>query len=235
MAQWYKHNRELFRKEREALASLSPLMMLSVVGPGFRINPVLETRAERAVAHGTYTLKTPIPGEDVDFGIVLWFPGNYPRSPPIMFCNDAKLPVNTINRHILKDGQACLEVWPEIKRRWTVGPHLTSFLSTLVDPFLAWQVYFDAFGEPPEWGERAHGRAGIIQYYANLLGISEEDNVLGFMKLVSRKNRPKGHEPCPCNSGSKLRHCHRESIYQVRDKLFWEDVHHDVKILEKNR
>ncbi len=224
MRQWYQNNRRLFRKEREALAVYSPLMMLSVVGPGFQVSPTLVTKFECAVAHGTHILNTPGIEPDVEYNITLWFPDDYPNSFPIMFCIDDKLPIEMLDRHILSDGQACLEVGPEIRRRWPKGSSITDFIEKLVNPFLAWQVYYDAFGKPPAWGERAHGITGIIDYYAELLGIDEDSNVLGFMELLSRKNQPKGHEPCPCGSCLKLRDCHREELNRAREKTFWADV-----------
>lgn len=234
MSRWHRHNRRLFRKERRALADACPLMMLSVVGPGFPINPVLMTGVECVIAHGTYVLKAPTGHDDVEYSFTLWLPGNYPKSPPIMFCNDAKLPLSVLDRHILSDGQACLELRPEIRRRWPPGSNLVDFLVNLVEPFLSWQTYYDAFGEPPEWGERAHGKESILDYYTKLLGIAKNENLPGFMKLLTRKNRPKGHELCPCNSGLKIRHCHRDSIYNAHQQLFREDIIDDYKTIEKN-
>lgn len=234
MSQWYQHNHRLFRQERKALAASRPLMMLSVVGPGFQISPNAVTATECAIAHGTYILKAPNSRDEIEYSINLLLPKNYPKSPPIMFCNDPKLPIDTIDRHILRHGQACLEVRPEIKRRWPPRAGIVDFLVNLVEPFLAWQAYYDAFGEPPEWGERAHGMDGIIGYYADLLGVPKDTNLLGFIKLLTRKNRPKGHEPCPCNSGLKLRHCHRDSIYKVWEELCQEEIKNDLATIEKS-
>lgn len=185
MAQWYRHNRRLFRDERDALAAACPLMMLSVVGPGFPLNSVAKTNIECAVAHGTHIINSPNPQAEVEYSIALWLPETYPKTPPIMFCNDPKLPINVIDRHILRYGQACLEVQPEIRRRWPPGSTLLDFLKNLDEPFLAWQTYYQSFGNPPQWGERAHGIKGIIEYYASTLGVSRRDNIKGFMEDVS--------------------------------------------------
>jgi len=233
MAQWYRNNRRLFRDERTALAEMCPMMMLSVVGPEFRINTMLATKTECAVAHGTYTLSAPDVHEEIEYGITLWLPGNYPKSPPVMLCNDPKLPINTLDRHILKEGQACLEVWPEIKKRWPPGSNVADFIFKLVDPFLAWQAYYDAFGEPPEWGERAHGKEGIIRYYADFLGRPADENIHSFMKLLARKNQPKGHEICPCGSGEKLRNCHQNFLNRKRKLIPPDDVLKDLNRITK--
>jgi ubiquitin-protein ligase len=217
--QWYRNNQRLFREERAALAEACPLMMLSIVGPGFRINPVAVTKTECAVAQGSYGLCDPNNQDNIEYGIVMGLPSNYPKSPPVMFCNDPKLPIDVIDRHILENGQACLEVQTEIKRRWPPGSNLIDFITNLVEPFLAWQVYYDAFGKAPEWGDRSHGVEGILEYYAELLGRRVDKTTIKFMKLLARKKHPKGHEICPCGSGKKLRHCHHMLLHELRDKI----------------
>ncbi len=92
----------------------------------------------------------------------------------------------------------------------------------------------DAFGKPPEWGERAHGKDSILKYYAELLGIAADSNILGFMKLLARKNPPKGHEICPCGSGEKLRKCHGVLINEKRMILDPCYVAKDVVLVEMN-
>jgi hypothetical protein len=214
MKQWYQRNHLHFKKERDALAESCPLMMLSVVGPGFHVSPVSTIKAECAVAHGTYVLNRSNSHDEIGYGIVLVLPANYPNSPPIMFCNDPKLPIDTL------------------KRRWRKGSNLVDFLSNLVDPFLAWQLYYDAFGKPPEWGERPHGIQGIINYYGELIGRRADDTIIGFMKLLSRKNLPKGHEYCPCGSGKRIRHCHQKLIINLREKISWLDVAEDLAAIQ---
>ncbi|MBT3256935.1 MAG: hypothetical protein HN366_10815 [Deltaproteobacteria bacterium] len=233
MAQWYQHNHRLLREERSALADACPLMMLSVLGPEFSINSSLMTKTECAVAHGVYIRSAPDVHGEVEYGITLWLPEKYPKLPPILFCNDPKLPSNNIDRHILKNGQACLEVFPEINRRWPQGSNLVDFLDRLVEPFLAWQAYYDAFGEPPEWGERAHGKKGIVEYYADLIGEPADETIIGFMKLMARKNQPKGHEICPCGSGKKLRNCHYKTLECGRKLIAPNDVLKDLMQLKK--
>ena len=105
----------------------------------------------------------------------------------------------------------------------------------MVAPFLAWQAYFDAFHKPPSWGERPHFGKGIHEFYAELLGIPNEADIIGFMKLLARKNQPKGHELCPCNSGNRLRNCHRELIIRARQQVDWWDVQQDLQDIYNNK
>jgi hypothetical protein len=231
MGQWYQSNRKLFREERKALASAFPLLRLVVVGPGFRINSVCRLKLECAIVHGIYNLQIPDSCRQIEYGIVLVLPSNYPKRPPEMFSNDPKLPIDNIDRHIMSDGRACLGVQAEISMRWSPGSTIVNFLNSLVAPFLAWQAYYDVQRKAPPWGERSHFARGILEFYAELLGMPVDSSVVGFTRLLARKNRPKGHEPCPCNSGRRLRNCHRDLLYEIRERVAWQDAARDLEIL----
>lgn len=233
MAQWYESNRKMYREERKELASACPLLRLSVVEPGFRVNSACCLKQECAVVYGTYSLQIPDTRRQIDYGIILVLPRNYPKLPPVMYCNDPKLPINNIDRHIMKYGRACLAVQAEISKRWPPGSKIVDFIDNLVAPFLAWQAYYDAYQKPPPWGERAHYGLGILEFYAELLDRPVDSFIEGFMLLLARKNRPKGHEPCPCNSGRKLRNCHRDLVYDARQQVAWRNANSDLAVLAR--
>ena len=214
MRQWYESNRKLFREEMKILASACPLMRLEVVGPGFKINSKYSLEYDSAIAHGTFTLQIPDSFRQLEYGIVLVLPKNYPKRPPVMFCNDPKLPIGDIDRHIMTDGRACLGVQADIGMRWSPDSTIVGFLDNLGAPFLAWQAYYEVHQKPPPWGERSHFSQGILEFYAEFLDRPPDSTVVRFMRLLARKNCPKGHEPCPCASGKPLRQCdsHRELI-----------------------
>lgn len=231
MTQWYENNHRRFREEKKALASSCPLMRLAVVGPRFRINSVIRLKRECAVAHGTYILKIPDSNRQIEYGIVLVLLDNFPKIPPIMFCNDPKLPIGEIDRHIMGDGRACIGVQAEIGMRWKTGSTIVDFLEKLAAPFLVWQVYFDAYKKPPTWGERSHFKQGIFEFYSELLTRAIDSTIVDFMRLLARKNLPKGHEYCPCGSREKLRNCHIDLVYNSRKRISWEDVKQDLAVL----
>lgn len=231
MGQWFEINPKLFHKERETLFSSCPLLRLAVVGPGFKINKVCKLEFDCAVVHGTYNLPIPDSDREIEYGIVLVLPPDYPRAIPGLFCNDPKLPIDNLDRHILSNGIACLGVHAEMRMHWPPGSTIVNFLDNLVAPFLAWQAYYDAFQEPPSWGGRPHFGDGIREFYAELFNISTNPDVIGLMKLLVRKNPPGGHEPCPCSSGKPLRKCHKDQVYQLREKVLCEDVKIDLDIL----
>jgi len=149
-----------------------------------------------------------------------------------MYINDRKLPRN-IDRHILSDGQACLGINAQIRRIWDSSRGIVAFLEQFVAPFFAWQAYYDAFQKPPPWGERQHGKAGILEFYAEVLGIPAGPSIIGFVDLLARKNGPEGHELCPCGEGKRLRDCHRHAVSGARERVLWEDARRDLLVLKE--
>jgi hypothetical protein len=236
MIPWFKSNRKLFREERAALASAAPLLGMVIVGPSFRLNSKLVMKQESVVIRGTYGISMPDSAQQIEYGIAILMPNKYPKQLPHLFCNDPKLPIGVIDRHIMIDGSACLGVYADIMTRWSLKPSIVNFLENFVAPFLVWQAYYDAHQKPPFWGERSHFAEGVIEYYAELLGINSRKTVVEFMRLLARKNRPKGHETCPCGSGEKLRNCHRELLYSTCEKVSSQHVAKDLNaVFRDNR
>ena len=231
MTPWYKSNQKLFREERAALAFIAPLLGMVIANPGFRLNSERLLKHESAVAFGTYGISVPDSAHQIEYRISILMPIKYPKDAPNLFCNDPNLPIGNIDRHIMKDGSACLGVYADIMMRWSLKPRIVNFLENFVAPFLVWQAYYDAHHKPPSWGQRSHFAEGIIEYYAELLGMNKCQSVVEFMKLLARKNRPKGHEICPCGSGEKLRNCHRELLYRTREKVAWQYVAKDLQTI----
>lgn len=233
VVQWYETNQKLFCQEKESVASKHPSLTLEILGPGTAINKYISLKTERAVAHGVYQLLIPSTDLKIGYSIALCLPDTYPRDVPVMFCNDPKLPLD-IDRHILNDGRACIGVAAEIKHKWTAAPNIVFFLDEFVAPFLAWQVYFDAYRCSPPWDQRSHGEKGISEFYAEILGLEMSANIDGFMGLLARKNTPGGHEFCPCGSGKRLRFCHRGAVSAAREKVNWQDVKMDLHLLKRS-
>jgi hypothetical protein len=204
-------------------------MGMFIAGPNYRLNRVSVLRQESVVVHGTYEIAIPDSNEQIEYGICILLPGKYPKNPPVLFCNDSKLPIGHIDRHIMTDGSACLGIYTDIMTRWSMRPDIVNFLDNFAASFLVWQVYYDAHQKPPSWGQRSHFSEGIIEYYAELLGLNKRQPIVEFMKLLARKNRPKGHERCPCGSGERLRNCHRQLLYSAREKVVWKYVVKDLQ------
>ncbi|MQA92470.1 MAG: hypothetical protein GEU90_19960 [Gemmatimonas sp.] len=90
-----------------------------------------------------------------------------------------------------------------------------------------WMGPSEAICQDKRWSsEGSSGRlvSGVTASWApsnstrELFGAHDDEQLRGFLALVS-SDRVKGHWICPCGSGRKLRHCHREQVDQVRDRL----------------
>ena len=228
---WYESNKKLFVEEQDSLTDRYPFLKLEIVPRGTRINKVCILKAEAAIVSGIHRLYIPESQRYLDYRIAIILPDNYPRSAPWMYCNDKKLPIGNIDRHIYGNGSACLGVNAEISQKWQSSPRIVLFLDDIVAPFLIWQAYYDEHGQPPPWGQRSHYAQGVLEFYAELLQIEVDSTVKDFINLLARKNQPKGHEMCPCGSGLRLRSCHFDLVQQVRKKIAWEDVRNDISLI----
>ena len=213
--------RALVARERSRLAVAFPSL-------------TLDTSQVPARVTGTMWLDT-----ELGFTIDLEIPGSYPRGIPKLWCNPLEIAWE-IDRHVYpnSNGLACLCVFSEYRKHWPPGSDLTDFLSTLVQPFLVGQAYYQAYGRWPPGNERSHGAEGIIEAYRDFLaplGAVTRPVIEDFANLLARRTHPKGHESCPCGSGKKLRHCHRSFLMTLRRMIDPEHARQDCMMLALDR
>lgn len=170
---------------------------------------------------------------EIAYTIRLSLSAIYPREAPILHCHPREIPWE-LDRHVLPNsGTACLCARSEYRLHWPEGSTVSDFIERLVRPFLSGQFYYDAHDRWPPTGQRSHGVKGIIEAYTELcepLGGTSLETIEKVMRLLARTNDPKGHEPCPCGSGLRLRHCHRDAMSELR-RMVWPrdaaaDLHH---------
>jgi hypothetical protein len=100
-------------------------------------------------------------------------------------------------------------------------PQLRVFLKQLVIPFLYGQTFFSLYRRWP-WAEYAHGATGILEAYAKVRGQNQAQECLRLLSQDSQwpairsalRQDPymKGHSPCFCSSGDKVRRCHSAAL-----------------------
>jgi len=155
-------------------------------------------------------------GPIAEFNIRIELPDPYPRHEPKVFEVGGKIP-RTPERHINPDGDCCITVW----ENWlvTADDHsLGSFLSGPLNEYFLGQFWFEKTGKWP-FGERAHGTPGLEEAYADALGIpNRRRSLLYHLRLLSQ-DWPKGHWSCPCGSGKRLRHCHRDEAMAIHQRV----------------
>jgi hypothetical protein len=157
-------------------------------------------------------------GKELDrYSVEIVLLADYPNAIPLVWETGNKIPRHA-DRHVNKEsGEACLFIPDE---QWKIYPPGTTFLEFLngsVRNFFLGQSIFLRTGEWP-FGQRPHGSAGIREYYSELLGTDDVTVILGYLECLSRPVL-KGHWPCPCKCGKRIRDCHCYQISELRVKI----------------
>lgn len=182
------------------------------VRPAFEAEKLFEI-----IATGRYTIKANN-GKKYGYELSIIIPpptNNF--SIPEVVCIDNKL-YPSLERHILSNRKACLGTRFDIFKIIHKNRAFSYFAKEVIDPFVVWQLYYDAFGKPPPWGEREHGFIGelhsITDYLAKIWNLSSEQC---FRMLTERK--PKKRKKCFCGSKLQFRYCHGKYIYPLHRKF----------------
>lgn len=136
---------------------------------------------------------------------------------PYVFDMDHYIDDNYPHQYI--NNALCLETDTSIRVRFVDGFSLVAWFSEYVETYFFSYEFFQRFGEYP-FGERGHDYSGIMQTYEDLFGEADEEKTFNLMKaIISAPYR--GHSPCPCDSGKKLRSCHGPAVmrYYTDERL----------------
>jgi len=149
------------------------------------------------------------------YSIEIELPADWPASAPILRETGGRIPWGPA-RHVNPNGVAC----PLVPEEWLLSPQRESLLAFLDGPvhnFFLGQSLAE-HGESWPFGERPHGKPGLLQSYGELLGTTDELAILRYLDYLSRREI-KGHWDCPCRSGQRLRSCHLAHLQQLRQKI----------------
>jgi len=133
---------------------------------------------------------------------------DYPDSIPLTWETGGRIPPEY---HKLGGGALCFAAPFEVRRRFAARPTLHGYIQDLLVPYLFAFSYKERYGTMP-FGELAHGGEGILQYYCELLGVSE---IPALRLLASLAQGGKSPKRCPCGSGRRLRDCHGPILQQI--------------------
>lgn len=155
-------------------------------------------------------------GPLTSFDIRIEISGKFPHDEPKVFETGGRIP-RIPDRHINGDGDCCVTIWED----WLARARDISFAAFINGPlreYFLGQYVFERTGKWP-FNERPHGESGLYEAYAEIFGIrNRKTEVLYHLRLLS-KDWPKGHWPCPCGSGKRLRHCHRDGLATLHAKV----------------
>jgi hypothetical protein len=141
----------------------------------------------------------------------------FPWTEPAVFEVGGRIP-RTSDRHIFVDhGHCCVGVWDA----WlavTPDRSFAAFMRGPVADYFVGQSLVEAGFEWP-YGERAHGHPGVLQAYADALGLDADAALVRAYLAELSRAVAKGHHRCPCGSGLRLRSCHLDQIRALRDRV----------------
>lgn len=164
--------------------------------------------------------------------VEILIPKNFPIESPLVKEIGGRIKQHA-DRHVYKGGYCCLFLPLE---RWKYLPESATILTFLDGPlndYLFGQTYFEEYGCWP-FGERGHGKVGITEYLSEELGTTDVSIATRFL-LCLRSRSPKGHWPCFCGSGKKMRNCHFNNIIKLHGKMNTNEIDQALQILsEKN-
>jgi hypothetical protein len=180
--------------------------------------PSLHLYAETNVwfIRGAFPVK--VEGQTIDHYLIeIWLPPDYPKSVPLLKELGKRIPLDPDN-HVYPNGFLCVFLPDERWKYWPVGADIIAFLEGPVNDYFLSHTYHSKHNTWP-FGERSHGKKGVVEYYAEELGTNNEVIIKRCLECLALKDPPKGHWRCFCGSGAKLRHCHMIKMIELRHKI----------------
>jgi hypothetical protein len=156
--------------------------------------------------------------------VLTWFqidvalPSDFPRALPVVWETGGRIP-RVAKRHINSPGDesACV-VLPE--SYWLAQEEgevsLLAFLRGPVHNYFLGQALVE-LGEPWPFGEWGHGADGMREHYAALLGTNNPDRLVQLLRYALTP--VKGHWRCPCGQPRRLRDCHGELVWKLKQRV----------------
>jgi len=208
--QWHKKNPKLLKAIEESLRKNYPDFWLDISKQSVSVRGSFPATADNKIIGR--------------FKVLIEFPENYPKSLPRVFETDGRIP-HSRERHIneidvpvygAKKGSACLFVPEEMSKYCPEGSSFVDFLKGPVNDFFLWQIEYELSGNPSVKG-RGHGVEGTIEFYKEKIGTDDLHEIIKFVNYIARD--AKGHWPCYCGSGQKLKNCHYVKVMNFKKQV----------------
>ena len=140
-----------------------------------------------------------------------------PRAPPIVRETAGRIPWEA-DRHVFPDtGIACVVLADGFWFEYPSGLELVDFMKTPLRSYLAAQALVEQ-GEGWPHGEWGHGLSGVVEFYGEVLGVSDVAPIIDLLRVLA-SGKPRGGWRCPCGSGRRIRACHHEVLLQLHDRV----------------
>lgn len=119
--------------------------------------------------------------------------------------------------HINMNGSLCVAAFSEVfefiseNREENKGEIIELWVNNFVVPYFFSYEYFQEYRVYP-FGDRSHGSLGVLEYYKEIFGVNNIKQVIDLGIYIISSKQYRGHVQCPCNSGSRVRSCHKDII-----------------------
>ncbi len=202
---WFRKKPELFEKIKDQIKNEYPALVVFI-------------KKNTVYIRGNLQLLDESKKRIIDrFAIEIELPAKYPNGLPKVRELNGRIP-KIADRHINEDDEdICLFLPDERYKHYPEGASIIDFIKGPVVSYFLGQVCYEQTGKLPT-GERSHGIRGIIEFYSEELKVNDVSFIKRFLEYLS-KPRLKGHWPCYCGSGKKMRHCHLNQILKYRNEI----------------
>lgn len=158
------------------------------------------------------------------FSILIRIPRDYPNTPPSTEETGGRIPRDF---HSHMDRSLCLGTPLLIRTKFFKDPRLLPFVEQQLIPFLYSFRHWQDYGKMP-YGEFSHGGKGVLECYQELLQVADQVQIIAFVLLIATESY-RGHLPCPCKSGIKIRGCHGSQLLELKSKQSTNDFLKDIE------
>lgn len=163
-----------------------------------------------------------------DFRLQVTVPADYPASLPQV--KEVSGALDSSYEHLYSDGTLCLGIQGELLLEQLEKPSLVTLLDGPVRSYLYSYLFHERYGRYP-FGDRAHGTAGILQYYEELFEETDPVITIKLLRAVCL-DRYRGHLPCPCGSGIVAKRCHGKDIIRLKKSRAATAFSFDLKLID---
>lgn len=170
---------------------------------------------EVAYLRGTYLVV--YEGEVWDrYKVEIEFPHNYQNGLPTVRETAGRIPREP-DRHMEPNGRACLFLKDEFWWHHPEGLTFRQFLGETIHSYFVCQTYYDQCEETWLLEDREHHAFGRYCFYKDAIDTDDLGVILRYLDYIERG--AKGHWGCPCGSGERLRDCHRDLMWKLKDRI----------------
>jgi len=157
-----------------------------------------------------------LPRIEDSYSIRLELPTRASSSTPQVFETGGRI-ARHIDNHVYTNGALCLGSPWMLRRVIGTPPDLVTFVNHCVVPFLYAASCREKNGGDLPFSELAHGNAGLLDDYEQILGLRGANSVLLALMALSQRHRVTNKIKCPCACGRRLGKCdYRWALAKLR-------------------